>query len=108
AGTPEKGVGLSYMLGPTGGYLVGFLIGAWLCGKLAARGFDRGFLTTLIAMSIGHAVIFVFGVTWLAQLMGFEKAFTVGVAPFWAATIAKTLLGVVTLPVAWKFIGKLK
>ncbi|MGL4231286.1 MAG: biotin transporter BioY [Casimicrobium sp.] len=108
AGTPEKGVGLSYMLGPTGGYLVGFLVGAWLCGKLAARGFDRGFLKTLIAMSIGHAVIFVFGVAWLAQLMAIEKAFTAGVAPFWAATIAKTLLGVVTLPVAWKFIGKLK
>jgi biotin transport system substrate-specific component len=104
AGTPEKGVGLAYMLGPTGGYLMGFLVAAWLCGALAARGFDRGFVKTLIAMSIGHVVIFMFGVAWLAQLMGFTKAFAVGVAPFWAATIAKTLLGVVTLPLAWKLL----
>ena len=39
---------------------------------------------------------------------GFEKAFAVGVAPFWAATVAKTLLGVVTLPLAWKWIGRIK
>jgi biotin transport system substrate-specific component len=108
AGTPEKGVGLAYMTGPTGGYLLGFVAGAWLCGWLAERGFDRTPLKTLIAMSLGHALIFVFGVAWLALLMGFEKAFAVGVAPFWAATIAKTLLGVVTLPLAWKWVGKLK
>ena len=41
AGTPEKGVGLAYMMGPTGGYLLGFVAGAWLCGWLAERGFDR-------------------------------------------------------------------
>ena len=108
AGTPEKGLGLAYMTGPTGGYLLGFVAGAWLCGWLAERGFDRSPLRTLAAMSLGHALIFVFGVTWLAQLIGFEKAFATGVVPFWAATIAKTLLGVVTLPLAWKWIGRLK
>ncbi len=108
AGTPEKGVGLAYMMGPTGGYLLGFVAAAWLCGWLAERGFDRSPLRTLAAMSLGHALIFVFGVTWLAQLIGFEKAFATGVVPFWAATIAKTLLGVVTLPLAWKWIGRLK
>jgi len=108
AGTPEKGVGLAYMMGPTGGYLLGFVAAAWLCGTLAARGFDRSPLKTLVAMSLGHALIFVFGVTWLAQLIGFDKAFATGVAPFWAATIVKTLLGVATLPLAWKWIGRLK
>ena len=108
AGTPEKGIGLGYMMGPTGGYLLGFVAGAWLCGWPAERGFDRSPLKALIAMSLGHALIFVFGVAWLAQLMGFEKAFAVGVAPFWAATVAKTLLGVVTLPLAWKWIGRIK
>ncbi len=108
AGTPEKGLGLAYMTGPTGGYLLGFVAGAWLCGWLAERGFDRSPLKALIAMSLGHALIFVFGVAWLAQLMGFEKTFAVGVAPFWAATVAKTLLGVVTLPLAWKWIGRIK
>jgi len=108
AGTPEKGVGLAYMMGPTGGYLLGFVAGAWLCGWLAERGFDRSPLRTLVAMSLGHALIFVFGVSWLAQLIGFDKAFATGVAPFWAATIVKTLLGVATLPLAWKWIGRLK
>jgi len=108
AGTPEKGVGLAYMMGPTGGYLLGFVVGAWVCGWLAERGFDRSPLKTFVAMSAGHALIFVFGVVWLAQLMGLEKAFIVGVAPFWAATIAKTLLGVVTLPAAWKLISRIK
>lgn len=108
AGTPEKGVGLAYMMGPTGGYLLGFVVAAWVCGWMAERGFDRSPLKSLVAMSVGHALIFVFGVAWLAQLMGFEKALMVGVVPFWAATIVKTLLGVVTLPLAWKWIGKLK
>lgn len=108
AGTPEKGVGLAYMVGPTGGYLLGFVVAAWVCGWLAERDFDRSPLKSLMAMSVGHALIFVFGVAWLAQLMGFEKAFMVGVVPFWAATVVKTLLGVVTLPLAWKWIGKIK
>jgi biotin transport system substrate-specific component len=108
AGTPERGVGLPYMLGPTGGFLLGFLVAAACCAWFAARGFDRRFWKTLVAMSAGHAVIFVFGVAWLAQLVGFEKAFAMGVAPFWAATIAKTLLGVVTLPLAWRWIGTQK
>ena len=108
AGTPEKGVGLAYMMGPTGGYLLGFLVAAWVCGWLAERGFDRSPLKSLVAMSVGHGLIFVFGVAWLATFMGIEKAFMVGVAPFWAATIVKTLLGVATLPLAWKWLAKLK
>ena len=108
AGTPEKGVGVAYMMGPTGGYLIGFVVAAWLCGWLAERGFDRSPIKLLVAMSAGHVLIFVFGVTWLAQLMGIEKAFMVGVAPFWAATIVKTLLGVVAMPLAWKLISRIK
>ena len=108
AGTPEKGIGLAYMTGPTGGYLAGFLIGAWVCGKFAEQGFDRSPLKSLVAMSVGHALILAFGVLWLAQLMGMEKAVLVGLTPFWAATVVKTLLGVVALPLAWKWIAKLK
>jgi biotin transport system substrate-specific component len=103
AGTPEKGIGLPYMLGPTGGYLVGFLFASSCCAWFAARGFGRSFWKTLAAMTVGHLVIFAFGLAWLTVLMGFSKAFAVGVAPFWAATIAKTLLGVVTLPLAWRW-----
>jgi biotin transport system substrate-specific component len=108
AGTPEKGVGLAYMMGPTGGYLLGFVVAAWACGWMAERGFDRSPLKSLVAMSIGHCLIFLFGVAWLSQLMGIEKAFMVGVAPFWAATAVKTLLGVIALPLAWKWVGKVR
>jgi biotin transport system substrate-specific component len=108
AGTPEKGIGLAYMMGPTGGYLLGFVVAAWACGCMAERGFDRSPLKSLVAMSVGHALIFTFGFVWLAQLMGVEKAFMVGVVPFWAATIVKTLLGVIALPLAWKWLAKVK
>ena len=55
--TPAKGIGISYMMGPTGGYLVGFLLSAALLGYLGEKGFDRNIGTTLVAMLIGTAVI---------------------------------------------------
>jgi biotin transport system substrate-specific component len=102
AGTPERGIGIAYMAGPTGGYLAGFVLGAALCGFLAERGWDRSWWRTAIAMSAGHAVIFVLGFAWLAYLIGAEKAYAAGVAPFYAATVAKTALAVLALPLAWK------
>jgi biotin transport system substrate-specific component len=84
--------GPAYMAGPTGGYLVGFLAAAAVIGFLAERGFDRSWPLLLAAMAIGHAVIFAFGFGWLAVLVGPGKAFALGVAPFAAATVVKTLL----------------
>jgi biotin transport system substrate-specific component len=86
--------GPAYVIGPTGGYLAGFLLAAALVGVLADRGWTRGWAPALAAMTIGHVVIFVAGFAWLALALGADKAFAVGVAPFWAATIAKTLLAV--------------
>ena len=108
AGTPEKGVGLAYMMGPTGGYLACFLAGAWICGALAERGWDRSWLKSGIAAAIGHAVIFGLGVLWLQSLIGWQKAFEFGVAPFWAATLLKTALAVAVLPPAWALVRKLR
>src|SRR5271157_3315935 len=84
--------GPAYMAGPTGGYLVGFLAAAALIGVLAERGWDRSWPRLLAAMALGHAVIFAFGFSWLAVLVGPGKAFALGVAPFAAATVVKTLL----------------
>jgi biotin transport system substrate-specific component len=84
--------GPAYLVGTTGGYLVGFLLAAALVGGLAERGWTRGWLLTLVAMTLGHIVIFVAGFAWLALAFGAAKAWTVGVAPFAAATLAKTLL----------------
>jgi biotin transport system substrate-specific component len=104
AGTPEKGIGLAYMVGPTGGYLVGFVAGAGLVGWLAERGWDRSVPHLFTAMALGHAALFVFGVLWLAQLMGLEKAWALGVAPFYAATLFKTALGALLVPTAWRLL----
>ena len=103
AGTPERGIGLAYMAGPTGGYLVGFVVAAAMLGWLAERGWDRTLGRTLVAMALGHSVIFACGVVWLANSVGWDRAVTVGLTPFWAATILKTFLGAAVLPLAWRF-----
>jgi biotin transport system substrate-specific component len=101
AGTPEKGIGLAYMAGPTGGYLLGFVAGAAVAGWLAERGWDRSILSLTLAMFLAHATIFVFGTAWLGTLIGFEKAWLAGVAPFYLATAFKTLLAAACLKTSW-------
>lgn len=106
AGTPEKGLGLAYMAGPTGGYLAGFVVAAFAVGTLAERGFDRSIPRMLAAAAIGHGIIFAMGWGWLATLVGVEKAWVMGVAPFYAATVAKTLLAALALPAVWRLMGR--
>jgi biotin transport system substrate-specific component len=88
-----SGGGLAYMAGPTGGYLAGFLAAAFLAGVLVERGFGRTLFGLFGVMALGHVVIFACGHAWLAMLVGVEKAWLAGVAPFWAATLLKTALG---------------
>jgi biotin transport system substrate-specific component len=104
AGTPEKGIGIPYMMGPTGGYLVGFVLAAWLVGFLADRGGGRTIMPMFAVMMLGHVVIFICGVAWLASLVGFAKAWAFGVAPFYWATLLKTALGAALVPAAWLFV----
>ncbi len=100
--------GPGYMAGPTGGYLIGFLAAAALVGALAERGWDRSWAWLLAAMTLGHAVIFAFGYAWLAALIGPEKAFALGVAPFVLATIVKTLLASALVGAAWSAVAGLR
>jgi len=102
AGTPEKGIGLAYMAGPTGGYLVGFLIVAVVMGWLAERGWDRKALPSLAALTIGTVLLFVPGVAWLAVLVGFEQAVQAGLVPFLLGSVLKLALAAAVLPLAWK------
>lgn len=101
AGTPEKGLGLAYMAGPTGGYLLGFVLAATLVGWLAERGWDRSALTTFVAMVGGVLAVYVPGVLWLSSLIGMDKALTFGVYPFVYADLLKIVLGTAILPAAW-------
>jgi biotin transport system substrate-specific component len=89
--------GPAYMAGPTGGFLVGFAAAAFVTGWLAENGWNRGLPRTLAMMIVGHAVIFAFGLGWLATLMPAAKAWAVGAAPFMAATILKTALAAAVL-----------
>ena len=91
-----------YFAGPTGGYLIGFLAAAGVIGFLAERGWDRSTLRLLATMTIGHVIIFVFGFAWLAVLFGADKAWSGGVAPFFAATIVKTLLAWALIAAFWR------
>jgi biotin transport system substrate-specific component len=102
AGTPEKGIGLAYMAGPTGGYLAGFLLVAVLMGWLAERGWDRKALSSLAALTIGTVLLFVPGVAWLTVLIGSEKAVQTGLVPFLFGSVLKLALAAAVLPLAWK------
>jgi biotin transport system substrate-specific component len=101
--------GLLRLLGPTGGYLLSYPLAAFLTGRLAERGFDRRYVTSVVAMIAGLAVIFAFGVTWLALFtrpagLGFDAALRAGLYPFLLGDILKILAGAAVLPVIWKFL----
>jgi biotin transport system substrate-specific component len=97
-----SGGGVSYFIGPTGGFLVGFLCAAACVGYAAERGYDRSLIASLLVMSLGHAIIFGFGFAWLSVRFGPAEAFAVGVAPFFAATVLKTLLAGLIVPALWR------
>ena len=106
AGTPMHGIGLAYMMGPTGGYLIGFVAAAAIVGFFAERGADRSVPKLLGAMTLGHVVLFGFGYAWLAYLLGKDLAFTAGVEPFILGTVLKTLLAGLIVPAIWQLMAK--
>jgi biotin transport system substrate-specific component len=106
ANTPPMPAGIAYFASPTGGFLFGFLAAALVMGFMAERGWDRSLLRVIVMMSIGHALIFVFGLAQLSLVMPVAKAWTVGAAPFVAATIVKTALAVALMQAAWSVTGR--
>jgi biotin transport system substrate-specific component len=95
AGTPARGIGLAYMVGPTGGYLVGYLLAALLVG-LAAESRPKGRPLRLFgAMALALVVIYAFGAAWLARTVGWNAAVTAGVVPFLLGDLAKLVLAFV-------------
>lgn len=92
--------GLAYMTGPTGGFLAGFVAAALALGWLGERGWDRSVVRLFAAMMLGHAIILASGWGWLAFgiHLGASKAWLVGVVPFIAGAIVKSMLGAVLMP----------
>ncbi|UCH61701.1 MAG: biotin transporter BioY [Fidelibacterota bacterium] len=97
--------GVAYFLGPTGGYLLGFVAGATLTGLLAERGWDRRIWNTLLAMLLGTAVIYAIGLAWLALLTGVDDVLAIGLYPFIPGAIVKIVVAAVLLPQGWKLLG---
>jgi biotin transport system substrate-specific component len=104
AGLPvfATGAGLGYVMGPTGGYLLGFLLAAIVVGALARRGWDKSPLTMAGAMIIGMAMIYIPGVLWLGAVIGWNKPLlSLGVTPFLLGDALKVALGALMMPAAW-------
>jgi biotin transport system substrate-specific component len=100
--------GAHIIWGATGGYLVGFVIAAWVIGKLAERGADRRTLVASGAFAIGQLIIFAIGVPWLkvATGMSWSTAIHDGFAIFIVGGIMKAVLAGVTIPSAWRLVRR--
>jgi len=92
--------GLAPLVGPTAGYLAGFVAAAFITGWLSEHGWDRSVPRLFVAMGLGHIVILAAGFAWLAfgMKLGVEKAWLVGIAPFVAASVIKNALGAAFVP----------
>ena len=107
AASPALPQGIGRLLGPTGGYLMSYPLAAFVAGTLAERGFDRRYLTSVLAMAAGLAIVFAFGVGWLAfgtPHVGFQAAVASGLVPFLPADIVKIFLAATVLPAAWRLL----
>lgn len=103
ADTPEKGIGIAYMLGASGGYLMGFVVAAAWCGWVAEKGWDRLVSTTFVAMLVGNLIIYAFGLLHLGNLFGWSQPILAwGLYPFLLGDLLKIIIAMVILPSAWK------
>jgi len=107
--SPEKGVGIIYFTGPTMGYLIGFLPAVFLTGYLKLEDWTKKenrnlefFFINLLKLLISVSVIYLLGLLWLSNLIGFEKAILFGFKPFWIAELFKILLLAFLTPLVLK------
>lgn len=102
AGTPERGIGLAYMLGPTGGYLLGYVLAAGVVGWLADRGWAKKWGTAILACAIGLVLIYVPGLLWLGTVLGWDKPIIqFGFTPFIFGDLVKVLIAALVVSGLW-------
>jgi biotin transport system substrate-specific component len=102
---PTRLPGVPYILGPTAGYLAGFVVAAGVVGWLAERGWDRSLGRAALAMVLGQLVIYAFGLAWLARFVPLDGLLAAGVLPFLPGDAVKIGLAAVALPGAWSLVG---
>ncbi len=100
--------GIEVILGPTGGYIVGFILAGWIVGRLAELGWDRRLVGALGAMAIGNIAIYLVGVPWLMAVtnLSLAQAIQDGVVPFLVGDVIKLLLAGAAFPAAWWLVGR--
>lgn len=103
AGAPvfSGGAGMTYMMGPTGGYLAGFFAAAVVLGALAERGWARSWATAAVAMLAGNAIIYLLGLGWLTSIIGWDKAIKFGLLPFLYGDALKLIIAAFGIPYLW-------
>jgi biotin transport system substrate-specific component len=113
ANTPPQIAGPAYLIGPTAGYIWGWVAAAAIIGFAADRGWSRSVPKLFAAMLAGEVILFAMGFAWLAWFatlssgaigMGAEKAFTAGVTPFILADLLKLTLAALAVPAAWRLL----
>jgi len=107
AASPALPQGFARLLGPTGGFLMSYPFAAFAAGYLAERRFDRRYLTSVVAMGAGLAIVFASGIAWMAWSvphLGLATAVRAGLVPFLPADIVKILLAATVLPAAWRLL----
>jgi biotin transporter BioY len=108
AGIPwfSRGGGISYLMSPTFGYIIGFVLAASVVGFLCERGFDRKIDSAILAMFLGNVLIYFPGLLWLSKFVGFGKVLEIGLYPFIIGDIIKLFLAALILPLGWKLLRK--
>ncbi len=106
--SPEKGVGIAYMLGTTGGYLAGFVAMAAIAGWAADRGLDRNPFRLFGAFMAAEVVMMAMGFAWLALLIGADKAWQFGVVPFIVGDLIKVALAASLVPAVWSIVARFR
>ena len=100
------GGGLPYLLGPTGGFLFGFLFASIIIGELADKGWGKFLFKSVFAMLLGLFVIYICGVFQLSILKGFDFAIINGLKPFIIGDLYKLILAALLIPQIWKLTNK--
>ena len=100
ANSPEKGIGIVYFVGPTMGYLIGFLAAVYLAGYFK---YDKGLINNFFKLLFSVSLIYIFGLAWLGSLIGWDKpVFELGAKPFLLAELFKILLLLFLIPTLLK------
>ena len=110
ASSSSEKFGVSYMMGSTGGYLVGYVLAILVLGWTARQGWDRSVLKMAMAMVLGNVVIYVPGLLWLAAVNEWDKPILTilnwGLTPFLTGDLIKLGLAALILPGAWRLVDK--